>query len=127
MGNKTDVPSILGSSVYVPAIPYVQHEFQVPQTLAILGLSLYTFGIVFGSTLGGPLSELFGRRIIYLVSLPLLMGFTVAAAEAKSIIVLLITRFIAGVGGSLCISAAGGTISDLWDTRQTSGIHFLLL
>lgn len=113
--------SVLGASVYVPAISDVQNEFKVSPTLAILGLSLYTFGLVFGSTLGGPLSELFGRRIIYLISLPILMGFSIAAAEAGNIGVLLVSRLLAGAGGSLCISTGGGTMTDLWDMRQTSG------
>ena len=89
-------------------MPFVEEEFHVSHEVAILGFSLYVVGIVFGSTLGAPLSELFGRRPVYLASLPLLMGFTTAVAAAKNIETILVCRFLGGMGGSAAVSVGGG-------------------
>jgi MFS family permease len=46
------------------------------------------------------------------------MGFSIAAAEASSVAMLIIFRLISGIGGSLCIAVGGGTVTDLWDMRS---------
>lgn len=104
----TFIGSTLCTSVYVPAIPIIQAQFSVSQEIALLGLSLYAIGIALGPLVAAPLSELYGRRNVYLTTLLFLLAFTAGAGAAQNIQTLLICRFLAGTGGSGAIAIGGG-------------------
>ena len=57
----------------------LEEQFKISQTIAILGLSTFVVGLAIGprtfltmkyliSVLSGPMSEIYGRRPIYLIS-----------------------------------------------------------
>jgi len=96
-------------------------EFNISREIALLPLSLYTLGFTAGPVISAPLSELYGRRIIYLVSMVLLLTFTAIAGASNSIAMLTIFRFLAGLGGSGALAVGAGTISDLWDMQSEGG------
>lgn len=87
--------------------------FHVDRVTASLPLSLYTFGFVVGPIFASPLSELYGRRIIYWASLPLLVIFTGVAGASNNITQLILCRFFAGFFGSGALAVGAGTILDL--------------
>lgn len=85
-------------------------SLNVDQEVALLGLTLYTLGIALGPTVQAPLSEMFGRRPLYLITLILLLAFTAGAGSARNIETLLICRFLAGTGGSGGIAICAGMV-----------------
>ncbi|QRV90285.1 major facilitator superfamily transporter [Ceratobasidium sp. AG-Ba] len=56
------------SSSYSGGIQYMMADLHMGQYVAILGISLYVVGFGLGPLLWGPLSEMYGRRLIFLVS-----------------------------------------------------------
>jgi MFS family permease len=96
-------------------------RFNVGREVAILPLSLYTAGFTIGPTLAAPLSELYGRRVVYWSTMTLLLIFTAIAGSANNIAVLIIFRFLAGVGGSGSLAVGAGTIADIWDMQTHGG------
>ncbi|KAF3987383.1 hypothetical protein FT663_04478 [Candidozyma haemuli var. vulneris] len=104
----------LGSSLYVEAVPELQVKMGISQTLGIAGLTFYLIGLALGPVFASPISEVIGRRWIYIVSLPLSMLFTMGVGLAKNIRTVLVLRFFAGYFGSPPMAIAGGTVSDLW-------------
>ena len=107
-----------GSSVYTPGYPEVMSRFHVSSTVSLLGLSLYVFGLAFGPVLAAPISETFGRRVVYLVSLPLAAVFTLGAGFSQNFPSLAICRFFAGFFGSpvLAVGVSYSTIPYLHTT-----------
>jgi MFS family permease len=112
------VCSTFGTSVYTPALSDVMRDFNISRTVAILGLTLYTLGIGFGPMATAPLSERHGRRMIYLVSSPIFMLFTLGAGFSKHFYGLVICRFFAGFAGSPALAVGAGTNADLFPPRQ---------
>jgi DHA1 family multidrug resistance protein-like MFS transporter len=108
---------IWGSSAYAPAALGVQEEFHIGEVTSILGLSLYVLGFASGPVLWGPLSELVGRRIPFVVACFLCMVFTFAAATAKDVQTLMLTRFFAGFTAAASITIVPSIFADLFDTR----------
>jgi MFS family permease len=96
------------TSVLVPSLPLIEVEFNVVREVAILGLSLYTAGLAFGPLIAAPLSEIFGRRPVYLVCFVLLIVFTAGSGASQNIQQLLILRFLAGTLGSGAIAIGAG-------------------
>ncbi|SCU79650.1 LAFA_0B04632g1_1 [Lachancea sp. 'fantastica'] len=109
----------MGSSLYVNGVPRMVAEYHYDQTLAISGLTFYLLGL--STVVGAPLSEVFGRKIIYIVSLPLSMLFTMGVAlSGGKMRVVLPVRFFSGVFASPALSVASGTIMDIWDQDEVS-------
>lgn len=63
------------------------------QPVATLGLTTYLFGLAFGCLALAPLSELYGRRPIYLVSLGVFALLILPCAMPSSLAEIIIVRF----------------------------------
>lgn len=103
-----------GSSVYTPAVPEIMQRFKVSSSVALLGLSLYVLGLGFGPILAAPISETKGRRVVYLISLPLSALFTLGAGFSNNFASLVICRFFAGFFGGPTLAVGAGTNVDIW-------------
>ena len=79
----------------------------------MLPLALYNLGLAFGPIVGAPLSETFGRRIVYQTMTPIFALFMLGSGLSNNIASLTICRFFAGVFGSPGISFAAATIGDI--------------
>jgi MFS transporter, putative metabolite:H+ symporter len=85
--------TILGS-----LIPFIiKSGFTTPGEAAIIGSSAI-FGMFIGTAGQGEFSDRFGRRFIYQFNLLLFGVFTILGALAPSVTLLVICRFIAGLG-----------------------------
>ena len=85
---------VFSSSAYAGAILGIMEAGITDNiTVAVLGLPLYVLGFALGPLVWGPLSELYGRRLIFILSFVPLMVFSAAAAN---IMALLWYRFLEG-------------------------------
>lgn len=71
-----------------------------------------------GPLIWAPLSELFGRQIVFFGTYALLTVFNAAATGSQNIWTLLILRFLAGAFGSSPLTNAGGVIADMFNAEQ---------
>ncbi|GAP90903.2 putative polyamine transporter 2 protein [Rosellinia necatrix] len=103
------------SSVITPDIDGVAEEFNVSTEVALLSITLFVvgFGVAFA-----PLSEVYGRKIIYVTTLFVAVLFIIPCALAKNIQTLLISRAIDGIAFSAPITIIGGTLADLWRAEE---------
>ncbi|KAM3078899.1 MFS siderochrome iron transporter 1 [Clarireedia jacksonii] len=88
-------------------------QFKVGSEVVTLGVSLFVLGFAVGPLLWAPLSELYGRQVLFIGTYAALMAFNAGAAGAQNIQTLLILRFFAGVFGSSPLTNAGGVIADM--------------
>ncbi|KAF7596910.1 hypothetical protein BBP40_011955 [Aspergillus hancockii] len=106
------------SSIYSTTYTQILDEFHCSQEVATLGLSLFIWGLGLGPLILSPLSELYGRRVIYLSSFTFFLIWLIPCALAKNIQTLLIARFFNGLSGSAFLSVAGGTVGDIFPRYQ---------
>ncbi|CAH6721618.1 polyamine transporter 4 [[Candida] jaroonii] len=104
----------LGSSLFVSGVFDMMAKTGASRELSLAGLSLYLVGLSLGPALGSPISETFGRRIVYITSFPLSMLFTMGVGLSDKIYEILILRFFCGLFASPALAVAGGTINDIW-------------
>ena len=76
----------------------------------------------FGPMIGAPISETFGRKAVYLISLPVSILFTVATGLAQNVETILICRFFSGSFGAPAVAVDAGTISDIWELQHGGGL-----
>ena len=106
------------SAVITADLEGVAAEFHVSEEVSLLTITLFVIGFGVGPMAFAPLSEIFGRRPVYAITLALAVIFTIPGAVAKNIGTLLVTRFLAGVAFSAPMSLVGGTLVDLWKNEE---------
>jgi len=65
-----------------------------------------------------PLSELYGRQVLFFGTYGALTAFNAGAAGSKNIQTLLVLRFFADAFGSSPLTNAGGVIADMFAAKQ---------
>ncbi|KAH9478397.1 Caffeine resistance protein 5 [Psilocybe cubensis] len=105
-----------GSAIYTASIPGIMDTFDVSQTAATAGLSLYVIAYGIGPMFFSPLSEIpsIGRRPIYIITLIIFVALQVPTLYANNIHTLLAMRFFAGFFGSPALASGGATIQDMF-------------
>ncbi|RMY86213.1 hypothetical protein D0862_10972 [Hortaea werneckii] len=106
------------SSAYSGGADQIIREFRCSQEVYTLGISFFVLGFAIGPLLWAPLSELFGRQILYAVTYGLLTAFNAGAAGSNNIATLIVLRFFAGAFGSSPLTNAGGVIADMFPARE---------
>ncbi|KAF9533349.1 major facilitator superfamily domain-containing protein [Crepidotus variabilis] len=107
-----------GSSVYSGGIQYTVRDLNVSYNVATLGISLYVLGFALGPLVFASIGEMYGRRIIFLITLSLYTLFQLQGVLAHNVPTLLSCRLLTGIFGSSPLTNAGGTVSDIWSLRE---------
>ncbi|KIX09528.1 uncharacterized protein Z518_00608 [Rhinocladiella mackenziei CBS 650.93] len=107
------------SSMFAPGVPLVMDEFNSDNVdLASFVVSVYVLGYCFGPLVIGPLSELYGRLLIYHINTLLFLVFNIACAKSSSLSMLIVFRFLAGLAGSCPLTVGSGSIADTFRQDQ---------
>ena len=106
------------SSAYSGSTRQIIAEFGISQEVSILGISLFVLGFAVGPLVWAPLSELYGRQILFAGTYMMLTVFNAGAAGANSAATLIVLRFLAGTFGSSPLTNAGGVIADMMPANQ---------
>ncbi|KAL2823232.1 MFS general substrate transporter [Aspergillus cavernicola] len=104
----------LVSSAYTGGLVEIIEFFEISEIVALLGVTLFVIGFAIGPLFWAPLSELYGRRLVYILSMMTLTVFTAGVAGAENTQTLLILRFFAGSLGSAAMAIPGGVIADIF-------------
>ncbi|KAJ5755898.1 spermine transporter [Penicillium manginii] len=107
-----------GSSIVTGGLGLIQEKYNVSLEIAILTCSIMVCGFAVGPLLWSPLSEIIGRRPVYIISIGLYTIFNIPCALSPNIGGLLVCRFLCGVFSSSGLSLAGGTIADIWNIEE---------
>lgn len=106
------------STAYSGGVSEVIRDFHVSTEIAILGISLFVMGFAIGPLVWAPLSELYGRQILFFISYMCMTAFNAGAAGAPSMAALVVLRFFAGAIGSSPLTNAGGVIADMFTANE---------
>jgi DHA1 family bicyclomycin/chloramphenicol resistance-like MFS transporter len=106
--------SALGIDLLLPAFPQIRAEFGLPPgSTQVTGfITTYFVGLAVGQLLIGPLADRFGRRPLLQVGMAVYVVGATLAMVAPSFGLLLLARFVWGVG------AAGGRVLSMAIVRD---------
>lgn len=108
--------SPVSSSMIAPALRNIAMDFGVsPRSSEVpLSMSVFVLGFAVGPLFIGPLSELFGRRLVLQLSNLFYFIFNLACGFSQSTGQIVAFRFLSGLGGSAPLGIGGGVLGDLW-------------
>jgi MFS family permease len=102
------------STSYTSGIPGMLENFHLQsKTLVVLGITTYLMGLALGSVVLAPLSEVYGRRPVYLIALFIFVVLVIPSALAQNLATILVVRFFGAFAGAAMISNSPGTVSDI--------------
>lgn len=97
-----------------PSLLSIQEDSpEATKSLLSFSVSIYIIGFGLGPLILAPLSEIYGRNVVYHVSNILFTIFTSLCGLSPSIGALLAFRLIAGFFGGAPLTNGGGTIADI--------------
>ncbi|CAG9946443.1 unnamed protein product [Clonostachys rosea f. rosea IK726] len=106
------------SAVITADVKGVVEEFAVSEEVALVSISIFVVGFGIGPMVFSPLSEIFGRRIIYGSTLLIATVLVIPCAVAKNIETLLVCRALDGIAFSAPMTLVGGTLADMWKNEE---------
>ena len=105
---------VMYSTSYTAGIPGMMITFDVKnKTNLVLGLTTYLAGLALGSVILAPLSEMYGRRPVYLIAVAMFTVLIIPCGLAQNLATVLAVRFFGAFAGAAMISNAPGTVSDI--------------
>lgn len=116
-----------GASGFSPAAASFRADFGISETVAVLGLSLYILGLAFGPMSLAPLSEFFGRSVIYKGSYAVFLALLAGTALSRRLAGFMVLRFLSGFFAAVTIANFGGSIADMWQHDETGAAMSIYL
>lgn len=105
--------------MFAPGVTQVSAEFGITNPLIeALVVSIYVIGLAIGPLVQAPMSEVYGRWIVYTTCNVLYVIFTIACAVSTNMSMLIVFRLFAGCVGSAPVTIGGGTIADLFPPHE---------
>ncbi|KAF4309850.1 putative vitamin b6 transporter bsu1 protein [Botryosphaeria dothidea] len=104
----------LTSTSYVSAETAIQEQFGGSTQVVTLGQSMFIVGTAVGPAFLGPLSDIGGRKWVYVISILVYALFNIGTALARNLPMLIIFQFLCGAAGSTALSNVAGTIADMF-------------
>jgi EmrB/QacA subfamily drug resistance transporter len=104
--------SALDSTIVATALGSLQRDLHAPITWTGWTITAYSLGLMLVLMLSGRLSERYGRRRVFLVSVTVFTVASLLCGLAGNIYVLVLLRFIQALGGAGFTPSATGIIVD---------------
>ncbi|KAF8866390.1 MFS general substrate transporter [Acephala macrosclerotiorum] len=114
--------SPLASSIFTPGIKQISESLDATEGGVIACQTGFVVMLGIGPLILAPLSETFGRKVLYLWCFTIFTLIQIPTALAKTLPVLITLRTLAGFFGSVGIANGGGTISDMYEPSERAEI-----
>ncbi|KAJ7583506.1 MFS general substrate transporter [Mycena floridula] len=109
------------SSSFLPSIPQIARDLNTNENVIGYSVALYLVMIGLAPLAWSTYATFYGRRKIYLVSMPIFAAASIGVAESRTLTQLMITRILQGIGASSVLSVGAGTIGDIYRPTERGG------
>ncbi|KAH0441987.1 MFS multidrug transporter [Colletotrichum camelliae] len=112
--------SPFGSSIFAPSTASAMKDFHQSENpdLEAFSVSIFVLGYAFGPLVHAPMSEMYGRLIIYHVNSVLFIISNVACALSTNLPMLIIFRFVTGLVGSSPLALGPASVAEIFKTEE---------
>ncbi len=104
----------LTTDMYLPSLPDIARQLSASTAQVQLTISAYLIGFAVGQIFYGPVSDRHGRKPVLIGALALYCAASLACALSTSVEMLIVARFVQGLGGSGGIVLARAIVRDLY-------------
>ncbi|KAJ7572621.1 MFS general substrate transporter [Mycena floridula] len=109
------------SSSFLPSIPQIAHDLNTTDDIIAYSVAVYLVVIAISPLGWSSCATFYGRRPVYLLSIPIFVGASIGVAESRTLTQLMITRILQGIGSSSVLSVGAGSIGDIYRPTERGG------
>ncbi|RMZ71909.1 MFS multidrug transporter [Pyrenophora seminiperda CCB06] len=108
----------IASSGFSQGTEQLKTEFHITQTTALLTTSTFVLGFAVGALILSPLSEVYGRRDLYVLTFGAFVAFSGFVGLSSSMTVVIVLRFFGGLAGSFTQAVAPAVVADMFSAQD---------
>ena len=108
--------------MFTPGINQIAEDLQTSPSTVVGATTGFVVALGIGPLILAPLSELYGRRLLYIICFSIFALTQVPTALSPSVSFLITWRTISGFFGSVGVANGGGTINDMFYPNERAGI-----
>ena len=118
----------IGTDMMLPALGIIAVDLKLQtENHAQLIITVFLLGTGLGQLISGPISDTYGRKIVLCTGISLFIMASIAAIITSDFLMLLIARFIQGLGISAPRSAGTAMVRDLYNGRKLARVISLAM
>ena len=110
----------LSIDMYLPALPVISEQFNVPAGSAQMTLSSYILGFALGQLVYGPMADSIGRKPVILGGTLIFAAAAVACALAQTVDQLITMRFLHGLAAAAASVVINALMRDMFPREEFS-------
>ena len=109
---------LMSSTMLASALTSIGHDLHIGDAETQLAMSIFVLGFALGPMFFSPLTEVYGRKPIWLLGGSWFLVWNTACGFTRNKSLMIACRFLAGFGGSVDFSIANPVMSDLWKPER---------
>lgn len=113
--------------MYLPAFAAIEGDLSLAPGAMQMSLSVFLLGLAVGQAVSGPLVDGLGRRGPLLAGIVLFGAASALVAVSTNIQMLLIGRFVQGLGGAAGLVIPRAIVSDIYEAKAAAKIFTFLI
>ncbi|RYV02074.1 Bcr/CflA family drug resistance efflux transporter [Shewanella sp. OPT22] len=118
--------SPLAIDIFLPALPTMATEFDVPVTQMQWTITIFIFSLGLGQLFFGPISDKIGRRPVLLLGIVTYLITALVMIFIQSIELHLLLRFFQGLGACAIVVSVFASVTDRFNAKESSQIYSYL-
>ena len=109
-------------TIVATALPAIERELRAGINWSGWTISVYALGQVIAMPMAGKISDMYGRKKVFMVSAAVFTLASLCCGFAPNITLLLIARFVQALGGGAFMPSATGIVSDHFGDQRDRAV-----
>jgi EmrB/QacA subfamily drug resistance transporter len=114
--------SAVDSTIVATALPAIESELHTAVNWSGWTISIYSLGQVIAMPMAGKVSDMYGRKKVFMISVAVFTASSLCCGFAPNIAVLLLARFTQALGGGAFMPSATGIVSDHFGEQRDRAV-----
>src|SRR5487761_545607 len=112
----------IDQTIVATALPAIEKELHATINWSAWTSSIYALGQVIAMPMAGKISDMYGRKKVFMISAAIFTLSSLCCGFAPNIAVLLLARFIQALGGGAFMPSATGIVSDHFGEQRDRAV-----
>jgi EmrB/QacA subfamily drug resistance transporter len=112
----------IDQTIVATALPAIQHELHTQINWSGWTITIYALGQVVAMPMAGKISDMYGRKRVFLVSAVVFTAASLCCGFAGNIYLLLLPRAVQALGGGAFMPSATGIVSDHFGAQRDRAV-----
>src|ERR1700744_1437027 len=112
----------IDQTIVATALPAIEKELHSGINWSSWTISVYALGQVIAMPMAGKISDMYGRKKVFMISAAIFTVASLCCGFASNITLLLIARFIQALGGGAFMPSATGIVSDHFGDQRDRAV-----